>query len=204
MQFIFAAPSTIIFGSGTIDRAASEAAKMGKHALLVIGRNPHRAVDFQGRLEKAGIVVSLFRVGGEPGVELVAQGAALARAQRCDLVVGMGGGSVLDGAKAVAALATNTEPLETYLEVIGAGRPLGHAPLPCIAIPTTAGTGCEVTCNAVLKSKAHKVKVSLRSPQMLPDLAVVDPALTVSLPPAETASTGCDALTQLLEAFVSV
>jgi alcohol dehydrogenase class IV len=204
MQFIFAAPSAIIFGAGTIDRAATEAAKMGKRALLVTGRNPHRTVDFQGRLEEAGIVVSLFRVSGEPGVERVAQGAALARAQRCDLVVGMGGGSALDGAKAVAALATNTEPPETYLEVIGAGRPLGHAPLPCIAIPTTAGTGCEVTCNAVLKSTAHKVKVSLRSPRMLPDLAVVDPALTVSLPPAETASTGCDALTQLLEAFVSV
>ena len=204
MQFSFAAPNNILFGAGSIAQAATEAATLGTRALLVVGRNPDRAVDVQRRLASAGMEVILFAIAGEPEIAQVVEGAARARQARCDLVVGMGGGSVLDGAKAIAALATNTDPIETYLEVIGAGRALLHAPLPCIAIPTTSGTGSEVTRNAVLKSTLHKVKVSLRSPRMLPVLAAVDPELTLTLPPAVTAATGCDALTQLLEAYVSV
>ncbi len=120
-----------------------------------------------------------------------------------DLVVGMGGGSVIDAAKAIAALLTNPgDPLD-YLEVIGRGLPLANACAPMMAIPTTAGTGAEVTRNAVLASPAHRVKVSLRSASMLPDVAIVDPELTLSMPPAVTAATGLDALTQCLEPFVS-
>jgi alcohol dehydrogenase class IV len=116
----------------------------------------------------------------------------------------MGGGSAIDTGKAIAALLTNRpEPLE-YLEVVGAGKPLTSAPAPFVAIPTTAGTGAEVTRNAVLTAEQHHVKVSLRSPLMLPRLAVVDPELTYGLPVAITASTGLDALTQLIEAFVCV
>jgi alcohol dehydrogenase class IV len=120
------------------------------------------------------------------------------------MIVALGGGSVLDAGKAISALTTNRGDVFDYLEVIGKGQPLVNAPLPFIAIPTTAGTGTEVTRNAVLGSPAHGVKVSLRSPMMLPSLALVDPELTYSLPPAITASSGLDALTQLIEPFVSV
>jgi alcohol dehydrogenase class IV len=120
------------------------------------------------------------------------------------MVIGLGGGSVLDAGKAIAALATSRGDVFDYLEVIGKGQPLKNMPLPFIAIPTTAGTGTEVTRNAVLGSPAHGVKVSLRSPMMLPTLALVDPELTYSLPKEVTASSGLDALTQLIEPFVSV
>src|SRR5207248_3422159 len=117
-------------------------------------------------------------------------------------VIGFGGGSALDAGKAIAAMATNPGELLDYLEVIGHGRALPQPSAPFIAIPTTAGTGAEVTRNAVLASPEHRVKVSLRSPLMLPRLALVDPELTRDLPPALTASTGMDALTQLIEAYV--
>jgi alcohol dehydrogenase class IV len=118
-------------------------------------------------------------------------------------VIGFGGGSALDGAKAIAALTANDgDPLD-YLEVIGKGKPLRRVPLAVIAIPTTAGTGSEVTANAVLASKEHAIKVSLRSPLMLPRVALIDPELTCSLPAEVTASTGMDALTQCIEPFVS-
>jgi len=135
---------------------------------------------------------------------MIAQGVEHARAERCDVVIGFGGGSALDSAKAIAALDTNPGDITDYLEVIGRGRPLKNAPLPVIAIPTTAGTGAEVTRNAVLCSPEHKMKVSLRSPLMLPKAAIVDPELTYDLPPALTASTGLDALTQLIEPYVSI
>jgi alcohol dehydrogenase class IV len=130
--------------------------------------------------------------------------SAIKAAHGCDIVIGVGGGSVLDTGKAIAALVTNPGDLLDYLEVIGKGKPLIHAPLPYVAIPTTAGTGSEVTRNAVIESPQQNVKVSLRSPAMLPRLAMVDPELTYSLPPEITASSGLDALTQLIEPFVSI
>jgi alcohol dehydrogenase class IV len=110
---------------------------------------------------------------------------------------------VLDTGKVVAALLTNSGELMSYLEVIGEGQPLTRKSAPYVAIPTTAGTGAEVTRNAVLDSPEHGVKVSMRGPFMLPRLALVDPDLTLSMPPLLTAVTGLDAFTQLLEAFVS-
>jgi alcohol dehydrogenase class IV len=118
--------------------------------------------------------------------------------------VGIGGGSVIDAGKAIAALAGNPGDVLDYLEVVGGSKALSSPSLPFVAIPTTAGTGAEVTRNAVIMSPEHQVKVSLRSPHMLPRLALVDPELTYSLPPAETAATGLDALTQLIEPFVSI
>ena len=118
-------------------------------------------------------------------------------------MIGIGGGSALDAAKAIAALLTNAGDLFDYLEVIGRAQPLVHPAAPCIAIPTTAGTGSEVTRNAVLSSPEHRVKVSLRSAYMLPRVALVDPELTYELPPSVTAATGLDALTQLIEPYVS-
>jgi len=143
-----------------------------------------------------------FEVHGEPTVDVAREGVKLA--DGCDMVIGLGGGSVLDAGKAIAALATNPGDVLDYLEVVGRGQALVNVPLPYIAIPTTAGTGTEVTRNAVIESPSHGVKVSLRSPLMLPSLALVDPELTYDLPPAITASSGLDALTQLIEPFVSV
>ena len=140
---------------------------------------------------------------GEPTVELVREGARRVQEAACDVVISIGGGSAIDAGKAIAAIATNGgEPLE-FLEVVGKGRAIAVPPLPFIAVPTTAGTGSEVTRNAVLGSAEHGVKASLRSPLMLPRVALVDPELTYGLPPAVTASTGLDALTQLIEPYVS-
>jgi alcohol dehydrogenase class IV len=151
-----------------------------------------------------GATGTSFVVPGEPTVELVREGTALCRACRADVVIAIGGGSVIDAAKAIAALATNSgEPLD-YLEVVGRGMALTKPSLPVVAAPTTAGTGTEVTRNAVLGSPKHKVKASLRSPHMLPRAAIIDPILTLELPPSITASTGLDALTQLIEPYVSV
>jgi alcohol dehydrogenase class IV len=143
-----------------------------------------------------------FSIAGEPAIPSILEGVRIAKEAGCELVAGFGGGSVLDAAKAIAALMTNPgDPLD-YVEVVGSGKPLTQPCAPCICIPTTAGTGCEVTRNAVLIAPEHHVKVSLRSPRMLPSLAVVDPELTHSLPPGMTAATGMDALTQLIEPFV--
>ena len=160
MRFSFATAGRILFGAGTLAEAADAAPRLGRRALLVTGRHPERAAALTRQLENRGIAWQAFSVSAEPEVEQAVDGAALAREVGCDLVIGFGGGSALDAAKAIAALATNREPVETYLEVIGSARPLSQPPLPAIAIPTTAGTGSEVTRNAVLKSLAHRVKVS--------------------------------------------
>ena len=203
MNFEFATATRIVFGSGKLAEAGSIARGLGQRALLVTGADPARAARLGELLDKAGVEFVTFAVAGEPSVALAVAGAELARTGRCELVIACGGGSVIDAGKAIAALATNLgDPLD-FLEVVGRGQPLRAAPLPFIAIPTTAGTGAEVTRNAVLAVPEQRVKVSLRSPLMLPRVALVDPELTLGLPPALTASTGLDALTQLLEPFVS-
>ena len=203
MNFEFATAGRIIFGSGTLAQAAPAAAGFGRRALVVTGRNSERAQSLLKALHKEGVGTELFTFSGEPTVAAACAAAEKARTAKCDLVIGFGGGSVIDLAKAAAALMTNHgDPLD-YLEVVGKGLPLTSRPAPCIAIPTTAGTGAEVTKNAVLASPEHKVKVSMRHPLMIPDLAIVDPECTLSMPPAVTAATGLDALTQLLEAFIS-
>lgn len=196
--FEFATATRIVFGAGTARNLAKEARALGSRFLLVTGRNPARAAWLSGALD-----CPAFSIAGEPTVDDARSGAALARREGCDAVIAIGGGSAIDGGKAIAALAANSgEPLD-YLEVVGRGQPLTHAALPFIAVPTTAGTGAEVTRNAVLQSPEHGVKASLRSALMLPKLAVVDPELTYDLPRELTASTGLDALTQLIEPFTS-
>jgi alcohol dehydrogenase class IV len=197
VRFEFATATRILFGPGSVAEVAPAARAMGKRALLVTGLPPGRTPSLDG-LECVALSVA-----GEPAVDGVRGGVQLVRAQGCDLVIGFGGGSAIDAAKAIAALAANSgEPLD-YLEVVGRGRILSNPSLPFIAVPTTAGTGAEVTRNAVLASSEHRVKASLRSPFMLARLAIVDPELTYDLPPALTASTGLDALTQLIEPYVS-
>jgi alcohol dehydrogenase class IV len=202
MNFEFATATRILFGPGTFEQTAETARTLGNKALLVTGRNPDRAARLRDQLTRQTLAFANFQVATEPTTDLVREGATTAREAGCDFVIGIGGGSVLDGAKAIAALMTNPgDPLE-YLEVVGQGKPLRSAPAPWIAIPTTAGTGSEVTKNAVIQEPNHRVKVSLRSPLLFARLAIIDPELTLDLPPALTASTGLDALTQLIEPYV--
>ena len=202
VNFSFATAGQIIFGNHSLEKVPDLVAGFGKKVVLVTGKNSSRAEELMAKFSPETDTV-LFNVSGEPTTDLIEGGVQLAREHASDVVVGIGGGSVIDSAKAIAALATNKGELLDYLEVIGRGKPLTEKPLPCIAIPTTAGTGAEVTKNSVIKSPENNVKVSLRDNQMYPDIAVVDPVLTWSMPPALTASTGVDALTHLLETFVS-
>jgi alcohol dehydrogenase class IV len=203
MRFEFATATRIIFGPGILREVGALAREFGARALVVTGADPRRAGPLLALLREHGLACSSFSVRGEPEIETVRQGAALAREEGCGVVISFGGGSALDAGKAIAAMVADAGELLDYLEVIGRGKALTQASAPFIAIPTTAGTGSEVTRNAVLASPEHRVKVSLRSPLMLARVAVVDPELTYDLPPAITASTGLDALTQLIEPYVS-
>lgn len=201
LTFDFTAPPRILFGAGLLRQAGALARGLGSRAFVVTGRDPARAASLLERLQAGRIAAQAFSVHGEPTTDLVRQGTAQALAFAADLVVGFGGGSPLDAAKAIAVMATNGGDPMDYLEVVGRGQTLAKASLPILAIPTTAGTGSEVTRNAVLASPEHKVKASLRSCTMIPRIALVDPELTYGVPPAVTASTGLDALTQLIEPF---
>lgn len=190
MTFEFATATRIIFGAGKAKTLPSIATG---RVFLVTGANPARVSHLLS-------AVTTFAVHGEPTVELVREGARAARGFDC--VVAIGGGSAIDAGKAIAAMATQPGDVLDHLEVVGRAQPLSVPPLPFIAVPTTAGTGAEVTRNAVLAVPEQRVKASLRSPLMLPKVAVVDPELTLGLPPTVTASTGLDALTQLIEPYV--
>lgn len=202
IQFEFATASRIVFEAGALQKAGVLAAEMGWRALVVAGLNLERVQPLLNQLAAAKIVSTLYMIVKEPDVQTVQEGAELARRNDCDLVIGFGGGSAIDAGKAIAALATNPGNVVDYLEVVGRGLSLQQTPLPYMAIPTTAGTGSEVTRNAVIWDPGQRVKVSMRSHLMLPRLALIDPELCYSLPPAITASTGMDALTQLIEPFV--
>ncbi|MGA2145520.1 MAG: iron-containing alcohol dehydrogenase [Bryobacteraceae bacterium] len=205
MLFEFATAQRIVFGEGALREVPAAAHRLGRRALLVTGAAVERAQPLAESLAAKGVTAVPYALsGGEPTIDAVRQATALARNEACDLAIAFGGGSAIDAAKAVAALLANPgDPLD-YLEVIGQGRPLTNPSAPFIAIPTTAGTGSEVTRNAVLASPERRVKASLRSAGMLPRLAVVDPAPTHSLPPSVTASSGLDAITQLIEPYVSL
>ena len=201
--FEFATAGRILFGSGTRDLLGGILASLGRR-VLVVGGTSRRHDEWLGPLlAHEGLERADFAVVGEPSLDMARAGVAAARENGCDVVLGIGGGSSLDLAKAIAALATQPGDVLYHLEVIGAGKPLTASPLPCVAVPTTAGTGSEVTKNAVLSSPEHGVKVSLRSPTMLPRVALVDPELTLSLPRDVSATTGLDAVAQLIEPFVS-
>jgi alcohol dehydrogenase class IV len=203
MFFEFATASRIIFGPGKLREIGKLSKQIGHSALIVSGLAgdlPEKLVDF---LFDEGIESQIFRILTEPSISMVLEGIKRVEESNFDLIIGFGGGSAIDAGKAIAALYTNPGNPMDYIEVIGRGQALRYPPLPFIAIPTTAGTGAEVTRNAVLSSPENRVKVSLRSALMLPKLAIIDPELTLSLPPAITASTGLDALTQCIEPFVT-
>jgi alcohol dehydrogenase class IV len=201
--FEFATASRILFGEGKAADVPDLAAEFGSRVLLVSGHRGTKQNQMASQLEDKGLSVHVFNVATEPDLDLIQQGLDLAREFQCDVVIGFGGGSAIDSAKAVAALLANPgDPLD-YLEMVGKNLPLRERPMPFIAVPTTAGTGSEVTRNAVINVPEKSVKVSLRSPMMLARAAVVDPELTYGLPPEITASTGMDALSQVIEPYVS-
>lgn len=199
--FAFATATEILFGRGQAVQAAGRIAALGNRVLLVQGGNPARS-DWLARA-LAGCQVTRFSVPREPDAELVQAGVDLARQAGVQVVVALGGGAVIDAGKAISALMPAPRPMMDHLEVVGLGLPLDEAPLPFVALPTTAGTGAEVTRNAVIGVPDHARKVSLRDLRMLPRLAVVDPALTDHCPRAITLASGLDAITQVIEPFVS-
>jgi alcohol dehydrogenase class IV len=197
--FDLALPRSVLFGPGRAAELPGLLQALGRRVLLCTGRDPLRSAHLLGNVDPVAVV----RVPREPTVDDVRAAAADARKAAADVVVAIGGGSVLDLGKVVAVLLGNgTDPMD-HLEVVGGGRPIERPALPYVAVPTTAGTGSEATANAPLRSPEHRLKVSMRSPSMLPAVALVDPLLTLSCPPAVTASSGLDALTQCLEPFVS-
>src|SRR5579863_7588331 len=199
--FEFATAGRIMVGPGRAQELADVLAGLGSRVLLVTGADPARHSQLLAGLGRTAVP---FPVTGEPTVEVARAAVAAARGHGADVVAAIGGGSVIDTGKAVAMLLGNGgDPLD-YLEVVGAGQPITRPAAPCVAVPTTAGTGAEVTANAVLAVPEHQLKASLRSPLMIPRVALVDPELTVSCPPPVTAASGLDALTQCLEPFVSV
>jgi alcohol dehydrogenase class IV len=203
IHFEFSTAQKIIFGSGAI-RQVGELAKLnGKTCLIVSSKNAPYA-EIAERLNNSGLHHHSLFVKGEPTLKSVQNGIDYAKSCKVDLIIGVGGGSTLDSAKAISALLTNEGNLTDYLEVVGKNQPILNHAIPMIAIPTTAGTGTEVTRNAVLKVEDKSIKVSLRSEKMIPKIALIDPELTLSLTPEVTASTGMDALVQLIEPFVSL
>jgi alcohol dehydrogenase class IV len=198
-SFTFATAGRIVFGPGSAAQLPQLVAELGERPFVVTGANPGRHAALIDALTDA----ATFPIPSEPTMELVREAAAAARAHGAQVVVGLGGGAALDAAKVVAALVTNGgDPLD-YAEVVGRGLPLTERSLPVIAVPTTSGTGSEVTANGVVTATEHRVKVSLRSASMLPAVALVDPELALACPPSVTAHAGLDALVQCIEPFVS-
>ena len=200
--FDFASAGRLVFGWERLQELPQLVSGFGPRVLLICGSNPERIQPCLNLLKIDHPEVECFQVHGEPSIGTIEAGSRKAR-EGFDWILGIGGGSVLDAAKAIAIMARQTGEVMDYLEVIGRGQSFESPGLPIVAIPTTAGTGSEVTRNAVLSSTEHKVKVSMRHPSMLPTIALVDPAMTRSCPPAITAATGLDALTQLIEPFLS-
>jgi alcohol dehydrogenase class IV len=201
VRFEFATAGRIMAGPGQAADLPGVVAGLGSRALVCTGADPERHA---GLLADLGVPAAVFPVAAEPTVELARAAVTAAREHGADVIAAIGGGSVIDTGKAAAMLLGNGgDPLD-YLEVVGSGQAITRPALPCVAVPTTAGTGAEVTANAVLAVPSHQVKASLRSPFMIPRVALVDPLLTVSCPPPVTAASGLDALTQCLEPFVSV
>lgn len=194
-RFEFATAQRIIFGRGVFRELPDLCRSFGRRTLLITGSRPQQWAD---RLPHVGI----HSISGEPTAQDIESGVALAKELGADVIVAIGGGSVVDAGKAIAAMSTQPGDLMRCIEVIGEGRPLDTPPLPFIAVPTTAGTGAEATRNAVIASTEHRVKASLRHISMLPRIALIDPELAADVPPSVTAASGMDALTQCLEAFV--
>jgi alcohol dehydrogenase class IV len=206
-SFEFYSVPRIVFGRGALARLGELVEGLGSCAMIVSNAGDRGAGGSVDRLEaflrQVGLEAEFWQQRGEPQVEQIEQAVGQARDRRCDLVLGIGGGSAIDAAKAVAGLLTNGGTPLDYMEVVGAGGKLSQPAAPWIAIPTTAGTGAEVTRNAVIGSAHNRFKASLRSPYLLANIALVDPELALPVPANVTASSGMDALCQLIESYTS-
>lgn len=202
-MFEFASVGRIVFGRGAVARLGEIASPLGRRALIVANGSEALIVRVREMLAQAGVHASAVRQKGEPTVEDIDRAVDVARREACDMVVGLGGGSAIDAAKAVAGMLTNGGSLLDYLEVVGKGQKISKLAAPWIAIPCTAGTGAEVTKNAVIGYPPKRMKASIRSELLLARVAVVDPELGVGVPPEVTARTGMDALCQLIEGYTS-
>lgn len=213
----FVAPATILFGPGRLAEVGTVAARLGDEAWIVGGRRGLAACGgadaLAQRLRDAGLRVTWIADStGEPTVDDVAAAIRClpARGGSSPVMIAVGGGSAIDLAKAVAAVATNRDPgaddveagVVDHLEGVGRGLSIRVPPLPVVAVPTTAGTGAEATRNAVISCPRRRFKKSMRSPLMVPRAAIVDPELTVSCDRGVTAASGLDCITQLVESFV--
>ena len=208
MNFEFYTASRIIFGAGTLNKLTEFIHEMGNKALIVLGGGSLRKSGIVDRLslilKDTGAEIFFYEgIDGEPEVETIDRGVEIALKNKVNLVIGMGGGSVIDTAKAISGIATNGGSVLEYLEGVGSGKVITKDSLPYIAIPTTSGTGAEVTKNSVILSQKQKFKKSIRSFKLIPNIALVDPELTLGVPPQITAYCGMDALTQLIEPYTS-
>ncbi|WP_458790793.1 iron-containing alcohol dehydrogenase [Yoonia sp. MH D7] len=203
-MFSFSSPQTIHFGRGQSQQAATIAKGFGDHILLVHGANAKRAEWLVTSCRDAGLTIKTMTCQNEPSLPDIERALARMHDFRPAVVIGLGGGSVIDFAKALAALIPCAGPALSYLEVVGDGRPLDAAPIPMIAIPTTAGTGAEVTKNAVISVPERGLKVSLRDPRMIPQLAIVDAGLMQGAPQHVTLAAALDAVTQVIEPYLSI
>ncbi len=203
----FYTPGKIIFGPGGLYQVGVEAKRLGNKALVVSGRSAMRKSGALDRLthllaENNLEYIIYENIPSDPTVETVDRGTDLIRKEKCNLVIALGGGSVLDTGKSISAMVTNEGSVADYQEIEGKGRKFQHKPIPFIAIPTTSGTGSEVTRNAVITNTELGLKKSIRDPWLLPEVALVDPELTLSLPHDITAICGGDALTQCIESYL--
>ena len=203
----FYTPRKIIFGPGGLSQVGAEVKRLGNKVLVVLGRSAVRKSGALDRLthllkEKNLEYIIYENIHSDPTVETVDNGASLAQKGSCNLIIALGGGSVLDTGKAISAMVTNEGSVADYQEIEGKGRKFQHKPIPFIAIPTTSGTGSEATKNAVITNTKLDLKKSIRDPWLIPEVALVDPELTLSLPPHITAICGGDALTQCIEAYL--
>jgi len=203
----FYTPEKIIFGPGGLSQVGAEAKRLGNKVLVVLGKSAMRKSKALDRLtqllKKNNLKYIIYEnIPSDPTVETVDTGTSLARKENCNLVISLGGGSVLDTGKAISAMVTNESSVADYQEIEGKGRKFQHKPIPFIAIPTTSGTGSEATKNAVITNTKFNLKKSIRDPWLIPEIALIDPELTLSLPPRITAVCGGDALTQCIESYL--
>ncbi len=205
-SFSFELPKGIFFGPASRENLPQVIKLLGNKVLVVAGEKWFLESGWKQKFDKllSGFVVSVINCpSGEPTITSVNTMREQAKKIDPEVIVGIGGGSVLDTAKAVAGLLPSNEPVEEYMEGVGSGRAVDSPGVPWVAMPTTAGTGTEVTKNAVIKSAELGVKKSIRSPHFIAAYAIVDPELTLELPVTLTGLSGMDALTQLIESFVS-
>ncbi len=203
LKFDLNLPTRVIFEPGSRSQIINNIASFGKRALLIHSKSHPMISGIIQEINDSKIELVPIAISGEPSTESITAILSQIDCDKFDCVLGIGGGSVIDSAKAISALLTNPGPITDYLEIVGKNLPISNSPIPYIAVPTTAGTGSEVTKNAVLNVEKNKIKVSLRSTRMIPRVAIIDPELTYSMPAEVTASTGMDAIIQLIEPFVS-